>query len=71
MLVASLIEVLSGLGLLTAAVMGGVWLKRLSLRRPQSVMVNDGMLADMVCVGAVMLLVVGAMLAIRGVIDLL
>lgn len=70
MSLAFLSEFLSGSGMLAAAVMGGFWLKGLSRRQPESILVNEGILADMVCVGEVMLLVVGAMLLVRGVVDL-
>lgn len=71
MSLAFLSELFSGLAMLGAAVTGGFWLKGLSRRSPQSILVDAGVLADMVCVGEVMLLVLGGMMLVRGIVDLL
>ncbi len=58
-------EFLAGLALISAALLSGYWLLGLSRRRPHSMLVNEGVVADMVCVGEVALLVGGVGLLIR------
>ncbi len=60
-------ELLSGLALIAVAILAGYWLIGLSRKRPNSILVGEGMIADMVCVGEVAMLVGGAMLSIRAV----
>ena len=63
-------ELLTGLGMLASAILGGYWLIGLSRRRPDSLLVNEGVVADIVCVGEVILLVAGVMLMVRGFVDM-
>ena len=59
-------DLLAGLALIGAALLTGRWLIGLARRRPRSMLVNEGIIADIVCVGEVVLLIGGAGLLIRG-----
>lgn len=59
-----------GAVMLMSAVIGGRELFRLSRRTPDSVIIRQGLLGDFVCVGEVMLIVVGSMALLRGVLDI-
>jgi len=63
-------ELLIGLSLFAAAFLIGRWLLSLARRRPHSLLVNEGVIADMVCVGEVILIVSGVMMLVRGFMDL-
>lgn len=66
MLTIALSEIAWGAAMLATAMFFGQWLFRLSRRAPSSVLVNNSLLADFICVGEVMLLVLGLMLFTRG-----
>ena len=63
-------ELLIGLSLLAAAFLIGRWLLSIARRRPHSLLFNEGMIADMICVGEVILIVSGFMMLVRGFMDL-
>lgn len=58
-----------GIAMLAAGVFAGQGLFRLSRRNPDSVVVREGLIGDFVCVGEVMLVVVGSMALLRGLLD--
>lgn len=64
-------DLASGLALLAVAFAVGRWLMLLARRNPRNPLVNEGVLADMVCVGEVALLVGGIGLLIRSFADML
>lgn len=58
-------EAALGIALIMAATVFGRWLYAKARRDPQSVLVNSGMVADLVCVTEVMLIIFGPMLLLH------
>lgn len=65
MLLANLEELAAAAAIITAAMVLGRLLYRTSRSNPQSILVNSGMVADLLCVLEVCLIVSGPMLMLR------
>lgn len=60
-------ELVAGAAVTTAAVVFGRLLYVMSRRNPNSILVNNGMMADLVCVFEVVLVVTGPMLLVHAI----